>query len=133
VPTASARDDARAIRALTGGGAPVVVDATGVAAALESSLDMTCRGARIVLVGLPKTPPSLDGGKLVLYERSVVGSLGYVHDLPRVAALIATGALQPEPMITRSVGLADVPAELARLADDPGDDIKVLVKIGAAA
>jgi (R,R)-butanediol dehydrogenase/meso-butanediol dehydrogenase/diacetyl reductase len=129
-PTGDTRDDARAIRNLTDGGGQVVVDATGVAAALESAPDMTRRGGTIVLVGLPKTPPSIDGAKLVLYERSLVGSLGYVHDLPRVATMIAGGVLDPAALVTRVVTLEAAPAEIARLADAPGDDIKVLVEVG---
>jgi (R,R)-butanediol dehydrogenase/meso-butanediol dehydrogenase/diacetyl reductase len=131
-PIGSARDDAREVRRLTGGGAHVVIDATGVAPALEAALDMTRRGGRIVVVGLPKTPPAVDAGKLVLYERTLVGSLGYQHDLPRVAALIAQGALAPEPLVTRTVSLDEAPDEIARLADAPGDDIKVLVQVGGA-
>jgi (R,R)-butanediol dehydrogenase/meso-butanediol dehydrogenase/diacetyl reductase len=130
--TRDTRSDARAIRDRTGGGAHAVVDATGVAAALESALDLTRRGAVIVLVGLPKTPPSLDATKIVLFERSIVGSLGYVHDLPRVAQLIASGALVPDGLITRVVPLQQGPDELARLATAPGDDIKVLLDVASA-
>jgi threonine dehydrogenase-like Zn-dependent dehydrogenase len=61
----------------------------------------------------------------------VVGSLGYANDLPRVAALIAAGRLATDPLITREVGLEDVPSELERLAADPGSDLKVLVDLGA--
>ena len=40
---------------------------------------------------------------MVLYERSLLGTLGYANDLPRVAAMIAAGNLEPEGMITRRV------------------------------
>ena len=129
-PSGSARDVARSVRDLTGGGASVVIDATGVPAALEAAPDMTVRGGRIGLVGIPKTPPVIDAAKLVLYERSLIASLGYANDLPRVASMIAAGRLDPERLITRVVGLRDVPEELERLGDQPGDDIKVLIDVG---
>lgn len=129
-PVGDARDDARAVRELTGGGADLVVDASGVAAALEAAPDMTVRGGRIALVGLPKQPPVIDAARLVLFERSLVASLGYANDLPRVAAMIAAGRLDPERLITRTVSLDGVPAELERLATAPGGDIKVLVDVG---
>ena len=119
------------MRALTGGGAQIVVDASGVPAALEAAPDMTKRGGRIVVVGLPKRPPVIDAARLVLYERSLVGSLGYAHDLPRVAAMIAAGRLDAERLVTKVITLSETPEELRRLADEPGGDIKVLVDVGA--
>jgi threonine dehydrogenase-like Zn-dependent dehydrogenase len=56
--------------------------------------------------------------------------LGYAHDLPRVAAMIASGHIDPERMITRAVGLEDAPGELERLATAPDGDIKVLIEVG---
>jgi (R,R)-butanediol dehydrogenase / meso-butanediol dehydrogenase / diacetyl reductase len=63
----------------------------------------------------------------VLYERSVVASLGYVHDLPRVAEMIASGSIDAEPLITKRVALDDAVAEFERLTAGPGDALKVLV------
>lgn len=126
-PEGEARDVTRAVRARTDGGAQLVVDCTGVPAVLAMAPDMTTRGGTVVLVGLPKTPPELDAGRLVLFERSIVAALGYAHDLPRVAAMIASGALDVDGMITRTVTLDQAPEEFERLAADPGDDLKVLV------
>jgi (R,R)-butanediol dehydrogenase/meso-butanediol dehydrogenase/diacetyl reductase len=130
-PDGSPRDVARAVRELTDGGADVVVDASGAPAALEAAPDMTVRGGRVALVGLPKRPPALDPARqLVLYERSLVASLGYAHDLPRAAAMIAAGALDPEPLVTKEIPLEALPEELEDLARSPVD-VKVLVDVGA--
>jgi (R,R)-butanediol dehydrogenase / meso-butanediol dehydrogenase / diacetyl reductase len=130
-PEGEPRDVARTIRGLTGGGAPVVVECSGNAAALELAPELSCRGGRIVSVGLPKRPVPIDGARLVLYERSLIGALGYVFDLPRIVKMIDSGALEPERLVTRTVALADAVTEFARLADDAGADLKVLVSIGA--
>jgi len=129
-PSGEPRQVSREVRAMTGGGAEVAIDASGAAAALALAPELTKRGGRVVLVGLPKRPIEVDGGRLVLYERSLVGSLGYVNDLPRVAKLIAAGQLDPGPMITKEIALPGVPEELARLSDSPGDDVKVMVEVG---
>lgn len=129
-PRGSAREVAREIRLRTGGGARAVIDATGVGAVLEGAVEMTRRGAAIIVVGIPKQPVAVDAGRLVLFERSLVGSLGYAGDLPRVARLIAGRQIDPEPLITRTISLEETPQELARLADEPGSDIKVLVEVG---
>lgn len=131
-PEGDPRDITRELRLLTGGGAALVVDCTGVPEVMTMAPDMTARGGVVVLVGLPKTPPVLDAGKLVLYERSVVASLGYVNDLPRIARMIDAGVLDAKGLITRKVSLADAPAVFEQLAADPGDEIKILVEPAAA-
>jgi (R,R)-butanediol dehydrogenase / meso-butanediol dehydrogenase / diacetyl reductase len=128
-PTADPRETAREVRARTDGGADVVVDCSGAPGALQIAPEMTVRGGRVVLVGLPKQPPVVDGARLVLYERSIIGALAYTHDLPRVAEMIAVGALEPMGIVTRRIRLEDTADEIARLADDPRDDIKVLVEV----
>lgn len=132
-PVGSPREVAKDVRGRTSGGAQLVVDASGVPAALEAALDMTRRGGRVALVGLPKVSPPIDAARMVLYERSLVASLGYAHDLPRVARMIAAGRLDPERLITRSIGLEETPRELERLALAPEGDIKVVIDIGATA
>jgi (R,R)-butanediol dehydrogenase/meso-butanediol dehydrogenase/diacetyl reductase len=128
-PTDGPRDVARQVRGLTAGGAHLVVDCTGSAPALEGALEMTRRAGRIVVAGIPKQPIPVDAGRMVLYERSLIGILGYHNDLPRVAAMIAAGTLGPEGMITRRAPLASAAVEIERLANDPGDDVKVLIEV----
>ena len=130
-PEGDPRDVTREIRSLTGGGAQLAIDCTGVAAVLAMAPDMTVRGGTVVLVGLPKKQPDIDAAKLVLYERSVVASLGYVNDLPRVAKLIAEKAFDADGLISRRVTLQEAPDEFERLITDPGDVIKVLVSLEA--
>jgi (R,R)-butanediol dehydrogenase/meso-butanediol dehydrogenase/diacetyl reductase len=132
VPEGGPRDVARSVRALTGGGVDIVVDASGVPAALEAAPDMTVRGGRVSLVGIPKHPPALDPARqLVLFERSIVASLAYTNDLERAAEMIASGNLDPEPLISRHTVLEALPDELDEMARSPVD-IKVLVDLQAA-
>jgi (R,R)-butanediol dehydrogenase/meso-butanediol dehydrogenase/diacetyl reductase len=129
-PSGEVRDVARDVRGLTGAGADLVVDCSGAVPALEAAPEMTKRGGRVVIAGIPKQPVPVDFGRMLIYERSMHSTLGYTDDLPRVAAMIASGALRPESMITRRIPLAETPAEIARLAQNPGDDVKVLVEVG---
>jgi (R,R)-butanediol dehydrogenase/meso-butanediol dehydrogenase/diacetyl reductase len=129
---ADPRETVHDVRSLTDGGAEVAVDASGAASALPGAIEMTRRGGRIALAGIAKQPVEISCARLVLYERSLVGALGYTNDLPRIAKMIAAGRLDPERTVTRTVPLSSAPAEIARLGTDPGDDIKVLVEVGAA-
>jgi (R,R)-butanediol dehydrogenase/meso-butanediol dehydrogenase/diacetyl reductase len=133
-PVGEPREVAKAVRGIAArgaeSGAELVVDCSGAAPALEAALEMTTRGGRIVVAGIPKQPLQVDAGRMVLYERTLLATLGYANDLPRVAAMIAAGNLRPQSMITRRAPLAETPAEIARLAEDPGDDVKVLIEVG---
>lgn len=123
-------DLARRVRRQIGdGGAEVVIDSTGVAEVAVVAVECAARGGRIALLGLPKAPSSLDTRRLTLFERTLIGSLGYRHDLPRVLRLVADGLLDPEQIVGGTVALAEAAAALRTLAYDPGDAIKVLVDV----
>jgi (R,R)-butanediol dehydrogenase/meso-butanediol dehydrogenase/diacetyl reductase len=128
-PEREPREFARAVRARTGG-AELVVDCSGAVPALEAATEMTERGGRIVIAGIPKQPVPVDAGRMVVYERSLIATLGYAGDLPRIARMIASGSLDPASMITKRIALADVAGEIAAMAADPGDEVKVLAEVG---
>jgi (R,R)-butanediol dehydrogenase / meso-butanediol dehydrogenase / diacetyl reductase len=128
-PEPEIRDFARAVRGLTGGGAGIVVDCSGAAPALQAATEMTARGGRVVIAGIPKKPVPVDAGRMVVYERSLIATLGYANDLPRVARMIATGSLDPSVMITNRIPLSGVAEEIERLAGDPRDEVKVLAEV----
>ena len=67
-PKPEKKEFAKAVRGLTGGGAGIVVDCTGAVPALEAALEMSERGGRIVIAGIPKKPVAVDAGRMVLYE-----------------------------------------------------------------
>ena len=116
----------RTRRALGTGGADVVLESTGVAALAAEAVECARRGGRIVLVGLGGAA-SIDLKRVVLFERSLLGSLGYRHDLPKVVRLLADGRLDPAPLVGDVVPL-DVAADaFAQLASAPSDAIKLLV------
>jgi (R,R)-butanediol dehydrogenase/meso-butanediol dehydrogenase/diacetyl reductase len=128
-PEADGREFSRAVRGRTGGGAEIVVDCSGAVPALEAAIEMTQRGGRIVIAGIPKKPVPVDASRMVVYERSLIGTLGYANDLPRVARMIASGSLEPSVMITNRIPLGEVADEIARMAKDPRDEVKVLAEV----
>ena len=120
---------ARRVRsALGSGGAHVVLEATGVAGLVPVAIECARRGGRIVLLGIGHEEVPVDPRRLTLFERSLLGSLGYRNDLPEVVAMVAAGLLDPAAIVTDVIPLAKAPEVLARLAVDPGGDVKVLVR-----
>jgi (R,R)-butanediol dehydrogenase/meso-butanediol dehydrogenase/diacetyl reductase len=120
----------RAIRHKLGtGGADLAVEATGSPVTIPQAVESTRRGGRIVIAGLAKQPTSLDTARMTLFERSLLGSLGYRGHLPRVLALIERRALEPASLVSGIVPLTRAAETIRDLAQDPGDRIKVLVDV----
>ncbi len=117
----------RVRRAVGGGGTDVVVESTGVADLVATAVDCAARGGRVVLLGLAPQPATLDPKRLTLFERELVGSLGYRHDLPRVVLMVAAGALDPAAIVGTVVPLSDAPEAMTEMSRGPAGPIKVLV------
>jgi (R,R)-butanediol dehydrogenase / meso-butanediol dehydrogenase / diacetyl reductase len=119
---------ARRVRRLLGGGADVVVESTGAPALLPVAVECARRGGRVSLVGLGAATATLDPARLVLFERSLIGSLGYQHDIPRALAMMDAGLIDPDAMIAGVVPLGAAVDTIAELAARPDGRIKVLVE-----
>jgi L-gulonate 5-dehydrogenase len=109
------------VLALTNGeGMPVVMEATGAAPAMESTIELVAAGGRIVILGLVKqgqgvTFPGLD---FTRKEVTILGSRASVDCFPEALALLASGRIR-YPAIASRFALAEAPGVFARLAADP--------------
>jgi D-arabinose 1-dehydrogenase-like Zn-dependent alcohol dehydrogenase len=100
-----------AVAELTGGGSHVSVDAVGSEQACSDAILGLRRRGRHVQVGLL---PPVDGhprvpmARVIGWELDVLGSHGMAAaDYPAMMALIESGALEPQRLIERTIGLAD--------------------------
>ncbi len=103
----------------TGGGADVSLDALGHPdAALASVLGLRRRG-RHVQVGLllgarARSPLPMD--RVVAWELEIYGSHGMAaHEYPAMLAAVAHGALAPERLVGRTIGLDEAADALAAM------------------
>lgn len=111
-------------------GPDVVFECTGVASLMPSAIDSVRRGGRIVLVGVGHGTAAVAPQRIVPYEREVLGSLGYRHDLPRVVELIRSGSINPAPMITGVVPLEEaVRGAFDVLLADRAHHMKLLIAV----
>lgn len=116
-------DATEQVRALTGGGAEVVIEMAGSAGALEAAWKMTRRGGTTVTAGLPPPdavlPVNIVG--LVAEERTLKGS--YIgtcvpsRDLPRYVALFREGRLPVDRLMSGSLPLDRINEGFDRLAE----------------
>jgi len=115
----ASEDPAAAVREITRGGAHVSIDAFGSAATAAASVCSLRRRGRHVQVGLlhgaASTPP-IPMDQVIARELEIYGSHGMAaHEYPAMLALITSGALHPERLVGRVIGLEDAGAALAAM------------------
>ena len=108
---------ADAVRARRSGGVAVSVDALGSEATLDAALLSLARRGRHVQIGLlpPSTRVRMD--RVVGHEIAVLGSHGMdARDYPALVDLVRSGALRPHDLVSRWIGLDEVPAAMTAMA-----------------
>jgi len=71
---------------------------------------------------------------LVLGERTLTGTLAYLggprsgEEYGMVIDMLADGVLDPDPLITDRIDLADIVDGFESLLDDESDQVKIFVK-----
>jgi L-iditol 2-dehydrogenase len=111
-----------------GRGFDVVVEAAGVPVAMANAFSIAATGARVVLVGI-----SVGGSAPVeiglvqskaLQVRGIIGSAGL---WPRTIRFMATGGIDPTPLLTATFPLEEAPAAL-EAAQDTSRNVKVQIE-----
>ena len=118
---------AEAIEAITGGRmAEAVIEASGNAVAIRSSLDYVSYAGRIALVGWPKSEVPLPTALFTKKELDVVGSRNSFQAFPESISLIAAGKVDVAAIITQAIDFAEIPGFVADIAANPGNYLKVV-------
>lgn len=123
-------DVASEITRRTGGGVHIGVDAVGHPASAAASVASLRRRGRHVQVGLlfgADAFPAFPMDRVIAQELAILGSHGMpAVDYPAMLDLLATGALQPERLVTRRVGLDDAGAALAGMDGFAGSGMTII-------
>jgi L-gulonate 5-dehydrogenase len=103
-----------------GEGMPVVIEATGAAAAMEQTIDLVAAGGRIVILGLVKKDQgiSFPGLDFTRKEVTILGSRASVDCFPEALELIGSGKIR-YPRIASRFTLAEALDVFAKLAANP--------------
>jgi L-iditol 2-dehydrogenase len=129
VDAARTADPVAAVRAAAGGDVRCVIEATGRPEVWELAMAVAGKGATVVFFGgcAPGTRVQLDTRR-VHYEE--LRLLGVFHHTPglirRAVGLLTEGSLDPTPLVTHEMGLADVPRALDLMSR--GEALKVLIR-----
>ena len=104
------------VRQVTDGGAHVTVDAVGSEQTCATAIESLRRRGRHVQVGLfapVDGGPRVPMGRVIAWEIDVLGSHGMAAaDYPEMLDLVTSGALRPQDLLDRVVGLGEAAALL---------------------
>jgi len=117
------------VKKLTNGGADVYLDAAGVQATYENGLKSLRNGGTAVLVALFGKPVTHDAFDQVVREITIKGIIAYRNIFPQVIALIDSGRMPVEKLVTQKIKLDNIVADgFEALVSNPSQ-VKILVDI----
>lgn len=123
------KDIPQKIKEITGYGVDVFIDAAGVQASFDTGINSLRNGGTAVLVALFAKEIVHDALDHALRELTVKGIIGYRNIFPQVIALINSGRLPVEKLITNVIALDEIVEKgFEALTKDPSE-VKILVDL----
>jgi 2-desacetyl-2-hydroxyethyl bacteriochlorophyllide A dehydrogenase len=106
----------------------LVIDATGVAAAIQDGLQRVAPGGTFLQFGVTETSTRVEIDPYRIYNKeiTIVGSMAVLHSFERAAELLAAGVLDPDVFISDRLPLASFGEALTRFQNGIGRKIQVL-------
>jgi 2-desacetyl-2-hydroxyethyl bacteriochlorophyllide A dehydrogenase len=103
----------------------LVVDATGAPPAIQAAFDAVAKGGRFLQVGVapPDARVQIPPFRVYNEEITVLGSMAVLNSFGPALQLIASGAVQVQPLLTHQLALESYPDAL--LAVRHGEGLKV--------
>jgi D-xylulose reductase len=126
-----AKDDlAQRIRRETDGwGVEVVFEATGSPRAAATIFQNLCPGGCVVIIGGQSEPIAYDAGAAMVREARVENIFRYAHVFPRGFAMLASGAIDVKPLLTRTFEFRDSVHAFEVAASAPSGDVKMQIEL----
>lgn len=104
----------------------VFIEATGVRSVFETIVGVAGPGSRICLTGVHKEPATVDLVMLLAKEVSIIPAMGYENEFEEVVAMLASGQVDPSPLISHRFPLSDINDAFAT-ARDTSQAVKIIV------
>jgi alcohol dehydrogenase len=122
-----------ALKAATGGGPHLSIDAIGNPAVVTTSIASLRRRGRHVQIGLlQQNETSIPMGTIIGRELEVLGSHGMqAHRYPEMIAMIADGRLDPGRLVTRTISLSEATEALPEMGSMSRSGVTVIDRLDA--
>lgn len=110
-----------------GWGVEIVFECSGNGRGAEGVFDPLCPGGRVIFVGSQVHPIQYDVGKAMVREARVEHVFRYAHVFPRCVAMLSSGAIDVEPLITRTFGFDESVEAFEVAASAPKGEVKMQI------
>ncbi|WP_102958577.1 NAD(P)-dependent alcohol dehydrogenase [Mangrovicella endophytica] len=130
-PVNVTREDlAAVVKAETEGwGADVIYECSGSERAIAGIFEPLCPGGTVVLIGMPLKPVTYDVVAAMLREARVEHIFRYAHVFDRCVAMLASGAIDVSPLITRTFAFEDSVEAFDLAASAPAGQVKMQIEL----
>lgn len=110
------------------GGYDMVVDATGVPAAIAEGIDAVAKGGRFLQVGVAPPEAKVEVSPFRIYndEITIVGSMAVLHSYAPALQLVVDGLVDVQSLITHGLPLDEYPDALEAVRRGDGLKIQLL-------
>ena len=118
------------VQDLTGGaGAEAVIEAVGFSATVQQALSLVRPGGHVTWIGNSQPNIEMNMQSVVTREVTVQGAYAFHDEFPQSIAAIASGRINPLPLIEETVStLEDTLSVIRDLAEGKKDSVKVVFK-----
>lgn len=123
------KDITQKIKEITGHGVDVFIDAAGVQATFDTGINSLRNGGTAILVALFGKSVTHDALNQTLRELTIIGTAAYRNIFPEVIALISSGRLPVEKLITSVISLDEIVEKGFEVLTKDPSEVKILVDI----
>ncbi|NVO24339.1 NAD(P)-dependent alcohol dehydrogenase [Donghicola mangrovi] len=130
-PVHAGKDDltATVMAATENWGADIVFEATGAPKAAAGVFQPLAPGGCVVFIGGQADPIAYDAGAAMVREARVENIFRYAHVFPRCVGMLASGAIDVKPLITRNFEFNDSVRAFEIAASAPVADVKMQIEL----
>lgn len=131
IPVHAGKDDLTAtiMAATENWGADIVFEATGAPKAAAGVFLALAPGGCVVFIGGQADPIAYDAGAAMVREARVENIFRYAHVFPRCVGMLASGAIDVKPLITRKFDFNDSVRAFEIAASAPVADVKMQIEL----
>jgi D-xylulose reductase len=119
----------RISRETDGWGVEVVFEATGSPKAAATIFQSLSPGGCVVIIGGQSEPIAYDAGAAMVREARIENIFRYAHVFPRCVGMIASGAINVKPLLTRTFEFKDSVRAFEIAASAPAGDVKMQIEL----